>query len=40
MELERELRNVQVIMREDKQIYLVDEQGIIAATKHLSYDEF
>ena len=38
MELEREPRNVQVVVREDKRIFLVYEEGIIVSTEHVSND--
>ena len=39
MELEREPRNVQVVVGEDKWIFLIDEEGIIAATEHKRYNK-
>ena len=38
MELEREPRNVQVVVRGNKQIFLVDEEGIIVSMEHVSND--
>ena len=38
MELGHEPRNVQVIVKEDEQIFLVNDEGIIAFTEHVSND--
>ena len=38
MELGHEPRNVQVIVKEDRQIFLVNNEGIIAFTEHVSND--
>ena len=36
LELEQELRNVQVVVKDGKQIFLVDDDGVIVSTEHMS----
>ena len=38
MELGHETRTVQVIIKEDEQIFLVDDEGIVTFTKDVSND--
>ena len=38
MEMGHEPRNVQVVVKEDEQLFLVDEEGIITFTEHVSND--